>query len=58
MSSVQGQQGDTGEPDVRRAEHLEQIGRTEDALSAYRAALAIDPKNADLLRRFAHCQMR
>lgn len=58
MSSVQGQQGDAGEPDARRAEHLEQIGRTDDALTAYRAALAVDPTNADLLRRLAHCQMR
>ena len=58
MRELQDERGNTGERDAMRAQHLEQLGRTEDALSAYRDALAKDPNNARLLRRLAHCQFR
>ena len=41
-----------------RARHLQQLGRNDDALLAYREALSLDPDNASLLRSLAHCQMQ
>ena len=60
MSDLQNERSRDSNPSRHRdrALHLQQIGRTGDALAAYREALALDPDNPILLRSLAHCQMQ
>ncbi len=56
MSEVEGEV-EAGNQDVFRAEHLQHVGRYDDALEALRVALSKQPDSPELLRRMAHCQM-
>ncbi len=58
MRGLQDQQGNTGEIDAMRGRQLQRLGRNDDALTAYREALAQDPDNAQVLRLLAYCQLR
>lgn len=58
MRDLRDGSGSSPEDQAWRGQHLDLLGRGEGALTAFRAAVARDPDNADLLRHLASCQLR
>ena len=57
MKDLQDGRDESPESYAYRGEHLQHMGRYEDALEAFREALSRDPDNVQLLRQLAHCQL-
>lgn len=58
MKGLQHGRGNANDRDALRGQHLERLGRNDDAKGAYRDALAQDPDNPRVLQLLAYCQLK